>query len=80
MKNHNSDFIYDIEEKLKAMRHIRLDAGYTQEEVATLLGLNKSQISRWEKGEWRKSKHIQTFIQLIRLLDNLQLQAKPTED
>ena len=75
------DFIYDLEDKLAAMRDIRLDAGKTQEELADLLGIDQSRIARWEKGEWRKSGHIQTLIQLTRLLDNLQIEnAKAREE
>lgn len=80
MSKPTDDFIYDLEDKLKAMRNIRLDAGQTQEEMATLLGIDRSRIARWESGEWKKSKHIQTLIQMVRLLDLWQLAAKPEED
>lgn len=66
------NFILDIEEKLTAMRDIRIDAGYTQGQLAELLGIDQSRIARWEAGEWRKSKHMQTFIQMVRMIDNLQ--------
>ncbi len=74
------DFIYDLEEKLKAMRHIRMDAGHSQQEMADLLGIDQSRIARLESGEWRKSKHIQTFIQLARLLDLWQLEVHAEEE
>lgn len=73
------DFIYDLEEKLTAMKAIRQRAGWTQQQMADHLGLHKARISRLEAGEWKQSEHTRTFIQLIRLLDHLQL-ATPAED
>ena len=67
------DFILDIEEKLDAMRDLRIQAGYSQQELADLLGIHQSRIARWERGEWRRSPHIRTFIGLVRLIDQLQL-------
>jgi transcriptional regulator with XRE-family HTH domain len=69
-----SEFIHDIEDKLNAMEHIRKEAGLTQQEIADLLGIHQSQIQRWEKGSWKKSQHVRTFIGLMRALDNLQVQ------
>lgn len=80
MDNAPTDFIYDLEEKLNAMRDIRQRAGYTQQQVADLLGIDQSRIARWERGEWRQSKHMQTLIQLARMLDLLQIQTKPDDD
>lgn len=68
------EFIYDLEEKLKAMRQIREAAGYTQQQIADLLGVHQSRVVRWEKGE--DYPRFETLVQLTRLLDNLQLQVK----
>lgn len=76
----NDYFIYDLEEKLLAMRDIRERAKLSQKEMADILGIDQSRISRLERGEWRKSEHIQTLINLTRVLDNLQQQYPPEED
>jgi len=69
-----SEFIHDIEDKLNAMEAIRNEANLKQQDLADLLGIHQSRIQRWEKGEWKKSQHIRTFIGLIRAIDNLQIQ------
>ncbi len=38
-----------------AIRNVRLNAGYSQEELADLLSVNKSTISKIEKGVWSLS-------------------------
>lgn len=68
----SDEFITDLEEKFKALRAIRSEANLSQREVADLLGVHWSRISRWEEGE--EYPRFPTLVQLCRLLDNLQIQ------
>jgi hypothetical protein len=73
-------FILDLEEKLAALQDIRTRANMKQEDLANILGISRTRISRWERGEWRKSEHIKTMINLVRAIDNLQLQHPPEQE
>jgi transcriptional regulator with XRE-family HTH domain len=72
------EFIYDLEEKFKSMRAIRQRAGWTQEQIANVLGVDRTAIIKWEKGNQYPRFNI--LVQLVRLLDNLQLQEKPSKE
>lgn len=73
----SSNFIYDLEEKMAAMREIRLRAEKTQQEVADLLGVDKSQVCRWESGDTWPAKDC--LIRLTRLLDLYQMESTEEE-
>ena len=73
------EFIVDLAEKLKALRLIRKQAGYSQQELADLVGIHQSQIARLENGSWKKSTHLKTFVEIIRVIDKLQIQNIESE-
>ena len=35
----------------KRLKELRLEKGYTQKQLATLIGYDQSMVARWEKGE-----------------------------
>lgn len=72
------EFVEDLEDKLRHLATIRRRAGWTTRRAAELLGVNHSQVVRLENGSWRKSKHIQNFIRMIRLIDYMQLELMAT--
>jgi len=64
------DFIYDVGEKLLSLHTVRLKAGYTQQQVADLLGIDRSRVSMWERG--KALPRGATLILLVRLIDYMQ--------
>ena len=66
------EFIYDLEEKFEALNDIRLRSGYTQAQLARLLGVKPNQISKWERGETHPT--FPTLVNLTRWLDLQQIQ------
>jgi DNA-binding XRE family transcriptional regulator len=63
----------DLEEKFQALREIRLAAGWTQAMVAEHVGVDRTEVGKWESNV-RKPAYEKIVI-LTRLLDVLQQKA-----
>jgi len=50
---------------LEQLKEIRTKLGYTQEEMAELLGLGKKTYFRWEKGLFLQNKAMDRYVRLI---------------
>ncbi|MCM8760828.1 MAG: type II toxin-antitoxin system MqsA family antitoxin [Candidatus Omnitrophica bacterium] len=74
---------------MEQLKEIRQKLGYTQEEMADLLGVGKKSYLRWEKGLYLQNKAMDRYIRLIaenpeninilkRISENLPKEEKPT--
>lgn len=65
-------FITDLEEKFLNMRRIRERAGWSQQRVADVIGVDRTRVIRWEQGQ---PPSFEYTVKLSRLLDSLQIEA-----
>jgi transcriptional regulator with XRE-family HTH domain len=70
----NELFIYDLHAKLQALKKLRVQAGYTQQRIADLLGVDRSRVSIWERGKGYPEGA--TLILLVRIIDYMQVQLQ----
>ena len=60
---------YDIEKTLNNMKQMRLDAGMTQLDIANILGVDRSQVSKWENRT--SNPDFENLVRLYRLLHGI---------
>jgi len=60
---------HDIEQTLLDMRESREKAGLRQEDIARLLNVNRSMVSKWENG--KAYPEVPTLIRLYRILHGI---------
>jgi putative zinc finger/helix-turn-helix YgiT family protein len=76
-EKHKSRGLLTIEQ----LKEIRSKLGYTQEEMAGLLGLGKKTYFRWEKGLFLQNKAMDKYLRLIaENPENINILKKIAED
>lgn len=63
----------DIERTLDEMKELRQRLGFSQEQIAEMLGVDRTYISRWEDGKVRPE--FDRLVMLWRLLHGLRIEA-----
>lgn len=64
---------YDIEVTMNNMKDLRVKAGLTQQNIAELIGKNRSSVSKYENGQERPE--FNTLVRLYRVLHGIVIES-----